>query len=147
MRTYAPQSKNGVCMVKPLLKQTLHLLAFGETLLVRFWFSLAGYMWAIMITYSQTFAHNVKLLDMSAPTKVWVLLFIIHASAMLYGVMTSIFCGYLLYLEGVLGLILWGSTAVSYWMINGYPDPTLIGALIAIHLFIRYPQYPKSKKR
>ena len=124
-------------MYKPYLKRTFQLLAFGDTALVRFWFACAGYCWATLIFLSTTF--DVRLLDFQTANSVWVVLYLIHATALMYGVMTGRFCTLLLLMEGVLGIALWGSSAVSFWLHTGHPDPTLAGALVSLHLLIRYP--------
>ena len=76
-----------------------------------------------------------------APVWVWVSGFAVNGAAVMYGVFVKKYGTPALLMEGVLGTGLWVAAAMAHAYGQGHPDITLIGALAALWLLIRYPTH------
>ena len=118
----------------------LWMLLLGETRQVRFWFSIVSFAFGIE-TFSPTFVEGNPLLMLLASDEVWRLAFFVHATAVMYGVITKQYNRWLLILEGMLGTAIYVSLGLADILFWQHPSPTLFCSLVAMYLLIRYPTH------
>jgi len=103
----------------------------SDTCPTRFWFAIADLGMALSMLLSN-------------PSSIWYfgwsMLFILHATALLYGVFTRRFSKHGLVFEGLLGATIWIITA-GIQIIALTPNAIIAGAFIAIWLLVRYPTH------
>ncbi len=140
--------------IKPVLHRLWIVLWTSETTAVRFWFGLASLAFSIFIFNSHLFDYynaEYHLMSTISPTWIdsrvfWGSLFILNGTALLYGIVFRIFNTYLLLLEGVLGLALWGSSAVAVFFAQGTVGAHTVVALLALWVLARYPTHKANKE-
>jgi len=115
----------------PTYLKRLRSVLRADTCPTRFWFALADIGMAIGMLAN----YQITLLVVS-----WAMLFVLHATTLLYGVFTRRFSKYGLVFEGLLGAIIW-LIAAAIQIIAMTPNATIAGAFIAIWLLVRYPTH------
>lgn len=80
-----------------------------------------------------------------APNWVWGLGFLIHGGSVIYGVATHSFNRLLVVLEGLLGTIVWTTSAVVVVVTQHTVGAHVVGALVAFWLLVRYPTHWEYK--
>jgi hypothetical protein len=127
------------------IKRLMNVLLCGETVLLRFFFSLAGFGWVSWVLVDVSFAefheHAMKL----ATPNQFAMIFFIHSCALLYGVVTQKYNRWLLMLEGALGVFAWSAMAWAETMDQTGIGPSAVGALVAFFLLVRYPTHYTPK--
>jgi hypothetical protein len=128
-----------------MIKRTWYLLRYAETSLVRFWFSFASLGWGLnmlLTTPEQLEAPSIVAL---MPMPWWGALFTIHAVLLMLGAMTRKYSFVLFVLEPSLGFALWTAISWGIWLDNGYMSLSTTGAMVAFHLFLRYPTHYRKR--
>lgn len=119
-----------------------YLILCSQTLAVRFWMALAAIGYASVTLFVPSVGPDeFHLMFKLASPEAWALLFLIHGIALLYGVLSRRYSTYQLILEPMLGLVLWGVSAVSHFMPQGAIGPVMVAATIHFWLLIRYPTH------
>ena len=115
----------------PTYFKRLRSVLRADTCPTRFWFALAdlGMAVGMLVNYQIT-----PLVFGCA------MLFVLHATALLYGVFTRRFSKHGLVFEGLLGAIIW-LIAAAIQVIAMTPNAIIAGAFIAIWLLVRYPTH------
>jgi len=124
------------------MKRLVFALFNHDTVMVRFWFSIAA-ICAALDQAVDTIEAKDLIMQSLGPHLMWALLFAINASALMYGVITHKFNKVLLVAEGVLGAALWIAMAMAHIIVAGTCDVTAANALVAVWLLIRYPTHRK----
>ena len=119
----------------------MHMLLTGNTNLLRFFFSLCSFGFAVWVTFDSRYAEQHSYAVLLASPHAQGLLFMVHGFAVFYGVLTSRFSKVLLFMEGILGVFLWCGIGVAESLQQGTPGPLLMASLIALFLLIRYPTH------
>ena len=128
-----------------MIKRTWYLLRHAETSLVRFWFAFASLGWGLkmlLTTPQQLESPSVVAL---MPMSWWGVLFTLHASSLMFGAMTRRYSHVMFVFEALLGFALWTAIAWGIWIDLGYMSLSTTGALVAFHLFMRYPTHYKKR--
>lgn len=126
------------------------LLLLGQTLSVRFFFSLFSIFLAVDTMLDPTPEAPVRYLSSLTPSWAtekyfWGYLLLFHACALLkglsgkYGMIPLIF-------EGVLGWALWTVIAMTNIFNEAHPGISFAGFLVATWLLIRYPTHWKASR-
>lgn len=126
----------------------------SETSSVRLWFGLVSIFFAVFIHSSPLFDYynaEYHLMITLAPHWIdprvfWSTLFVVHGTALLYGVIYRRFNTLLLVLEGLLGLAIWGSSALRVFEAQGTIGAHTIAACIALWILTRYPTHAEYVK-
>ena len=123
------------------LKQIALILAWDDTRPVRFFIGLLDFVFAWYLT--TTVSHDdaalmSKALGAANATAVWIALFVAHGIFILRG-LGGKFGFFTLMTEGVLGLFIWGITAITHAMAQGSLGPSAIAALMMVWLVARHP--------
>lgn len=122
-------------------RSLLGLILTGETSLLRLWFSIWSFGWAFLAITDRNFIEMHKYTSQIAPIPVLAALFAIHATALLYGVVTRKFNTLLLFLEGVLGVFLWAGVGIAEIAQYHSFTPASLAGFTALFLLIRYPTH------
>ena len=129
-------------LLRPIIRSRVaSLLLTGETSVLRFWFALCSFGCATAIFFDDNYAATHDYTLQLASIHVQGLLFLLHASAMMYGVMTRKYNSALLLLEGVLGVSLWMGFGMVEAIAKEAVGPLLIGGVVAFYLLLRYPTH------
>jgi hypothetical protein len=115
------------------------LLLFGDTRLVRFWFSIISFGWAIWIFNDTSFTVNHEYILLILPKTLLVILFSLYSFSLLYGVITTRYNSILLFFEGILGTFLWCGLGIADTFQHHTLSPTFFSGILALYLLIRYP--------
>lgn len=135
--------------VTPVTRRFWLTLWTSETTAVRLWFGTASIFFAIFIFESPIFISyeaEYHLMVQLSPYWIdarafWGILFIINGSALIYGVLFRAYSTKLLILEGLLGVALWGSSAVAVYHTQDSLGAHTIAAIIALWILARYPTH------
>ena len=130
------------------LKQVALILAWDGTRPVRFFIGLLDFVFAWYLTTSVSHddaALMAKALGAANATAVWIILFVTHGIFILRG-LSGKFGFTALMTEGVLGLFIWGITAITHTMAQGSLGPSAIATLMMVWIVARYPLDCGGKK-
>jgi hypothetical protein len=123
-----------------------YTLLFGDTRPSRFWLAMVNIFFAWYL-YGQwdadpNFTMQLAAFQFHAHTAafIWIALFIVHAVFLLVGLKGKYNFLTLLF-EGWMGWSIWTWTAITHWMMQGFPGPTAACALMMTWIMIRYPTH------
>lgn len=116
-----------------------YILLQAETIAVRFWFGLTSIFFGIFMASDPVSKWEYTITFAAMPYWLWGIGFIISGAAIIRGAYTSKYSYASMFIESVLGTILWVGVAVSSMMSQGTPGAITIAALMSIWLLVRYP--------
>jgi hypothetical protein len=128
-------------IIRPFLTALRDSIVWDSTLPTRFWFALADLFFA-MYMMTPVAIDDFAVMDTAIPMmshSMWATLFAIHGLALLRGI-TGRYGFVALLFEGVLGVGIWGITAITHAMVQGMPGVTSVMLLMQIWLLWRYPR-------
>lgn len=126
----------------PAQRTLLESLVWADTKPTRLFlamidFTFAAYMWSDRSV--DDMAIMVNSIPTNYPLILWSTLFALHGLALLKG-LSGKFNFFTLMIEGVLGVALWGITALTNTLAQGYvPGPSTVALLMTVWLLARYP--------
>lgn len=120
--------------------RVLYLLLFSETAMVRFWVGLAsiGWSFAFMNTGMEK-SNALSLMYELMPHYIWAFLFMLNGVALVVGTVLKHPHRVTFYIEPLLGLFLWGVTALSHIQAYKTLSPMVFSAIIFFWLLVRFP--------
>lgn len=118
-----------------------YILLRGETAAVRFWFGLTTIFFGLFMTTNSAAQWEYLISFIMLPHWAWGIGFITSGLAVFHGAVTSRCSKLSMFLEAILGTVLWVSIAVSSMMSQGSPGAVTIAALMSVWLLIRYPAW------
>lgn len=124
------------------------VMLFSQTASTRFWFGLVGIGFSSYMISSSTIHSPIseyQLLLQIAPDWVWAIGFLTHGCALIYGVLTHTYNKLLMVLEGILGTVVWTTSAVVIVITQNTIGAQAAAALIAVWLLVRYPTHWEYK--
>lgn len=113
----------------------------------RLFFGLTTLGFGSFFWFSPTVHHPLseyQLMLIYAPDWVWAFAFTTNGVALIYGAWTNTFSKPIFFLEGVLGVIVWISSAYCVVKTQGAAGAHLMGAVIAFWVYIRHPEIRKD---
>jgi hypothetical protein len=136
--------------VKAWLLRIGHILAWDDTRPSRLFIGLLDLVFALYLTSAVSqddMAVMSKSLQGGDATPAWIVLFVLHGLLILRGLTGKY--GFLTMMgEGVLGVFIWGITALTHTMAQGIPGPTSVCLAIALWICARHPlDFQKTEDR
>lgn len=118
-----------------------YILLKSETSAIRFWFGLTSFFFGVFLASNSASHWEYLITFIVMPHWAWGTGFMISGAAMIRGAITSKFNTVIMFLESILGTMLWVGVAASSMMSQGGPGAVTIAATMSIWLLIRYPTW------
>lgn len=112
----------------------------SETVAVRFFLGMMALGYAIYMP-ATTYHQHYALANQWIHPAIWSVFFLLHGSALMYGVITQRYSLFLMIVEGFLGAFVWLVLGIATSVAQGVPGPTLAAALVAGWVLVRYPSW------
>lgn len=127
-----------------ILNRINFILFVDQSTTTRLWFGLTGFMFGWFFFLAETVHSELseyKLMLMLAPDWLWAIGFWVNGMALMYGAYTNRYSKLQLFLEGVLGVVVWCGSAYAVVATQGSLGAHAVGATIAFWVYVRYPTH------
>lgn len=132
-----------------VLRRLDNILFVEQSTTTRLWFGLTTFMFGWFFVGAET-VHNglseYALMLKLAPDWVWAVGFWINGASLIYGSFTSRWGKFQLFLEGVLGVVVWVGSAYAVTVTQGVLGAHSVGAAIAFWIYVRYPTHWEASR-
>lgn len=121
-----------------------HILFVERSTNTRLFFGFATFMVGVFFLTSQTVHNEVSeytLMLKLAPDWAWGACFCVNGTALMCGAYTNHYSKIQLFLEGVLGVVVWVGSAYAVLVTQHSVGAYLAGAVISFWIYIRYPTH------
>jgi hypothetical protein len=128
----------------PKLTRIEFILFIDQSTTTRLWFGLTGLFFSFFFFLSPTVHSDLseyRLMLALAPHWLWALGFAVNGLALMYGAYTNAYSKLQLFLEGVLGVVVWCGSAYAVVTTQGSLGAHAVGGAIAFWVYVRYPTH------
>lgn len=125
------------------------ILFIEQSTTTRLWFGLTTFMFGWFFVGADTVHSGLSeyaLMLKLAPDWVWALGFWLNGLALLYGSFTNRWGKFQLFLEGVLGVVVWVGSAYAVTVTQGVLGAHSVGGAIAFWIYVRYPTHWEASR-
>jgi hypothetical protein len=125
------------------------ILFVDQSTTTRLWFGFVTFMFGWFFVASETVHNNLseyKMMLRLAPDWLWAIAFWVNGAALMHGAYTNRYNKLKLFLEGVLGVVVWVGSAYAVTVTQGVLGAHAGGAIIAFWIYVRYPTHWEASR-